>query len=90
MCNFKNTVFTCGCEIEENTSVCGWVNDDMSECMASSQSVDVRSSRTCGTKKCKNGGLALHPVKTVDLARSNSNSSSSGDEWADETPSPEL
>ncbi|RPB16483.1 hypothetical protein P167DRAFT_257755 [Morchella conica CCBAS932] len=59
MCNFKNTVFTCGCEIEENTSVCGWVNDDMSECMASSQSVDVRSSRTCGTKKCKNGGLAL-------------------------------
>lgn len=67
MCNFKNTKFSCGCEIEENTSICGWVYDDMSECMNSSKSVDVLVSRTCGKPDCKNKGLPLYVCRFLPL-----------------------
>ncbi|KAL7272457.1 hypothetical protein RUND412_004745 [Rhizina undulata] len=52
MCNFKNTIYTCGCTVEENTSLCGY-HDDVNECMNNTTAIDVKARTSCGKNECR-------------------------------------
>ncbi|KAI5783576.1 hypothetical protein EDC01DRAFT_595592, partial [Geopyxis carbonaria] len=54
MCNYQNTVYkACGCKVEEQTELCGYHDDDFSECMNSTKIVELKNDGQCGRNSCK-------------------------------------
>ncbi|RPB06067.1 hypothetical protein L873DRAFT_1660324 [Choiromyces venosus 120613-1] len=86
MCHYKNTTFSCGCHTEENTLVCGYINDDLAQCMTDTESEEVSVPRVCGRQSCKNSPLHRSNPKPQDNEINHSD-----DEWSEESvETPEL
>ncbi|KAG0135240.1 hypothetical protein HOY82DRAFT_576983 [Tuber indicum] len=71
MCHYRNITFSCGCQTEENTLVCGYVHDDVAQCMADTQADEVSVARECGRRCCKNAPPRGSNLKPQDNHKTN-------------------
>ncbi|PUU79121.1 hypothetical protein B9Z19DRAFT_980547 [Tuber borchii] len=87
MCHYKYTTFSCGCQIGENTLVCGYVNDDLAQCMADTRADEVSVPKVCGRQCCKSAPSRESNLKTQDSRKINH----SDGEWPERSvETPEL
>jgi hypothetical protein len=69
MCNYTNTHFeVCGCTLSTQTEMCGYQDDDFSECMRWTiiKELEPRN-ESCGRSACKYKAPAVPPPEKKEI-----------------------